>query len=128
MPQPLGDHVEQHDAGDDEQQHRTDIGVIELPDRDQKILPDYTEPPEARYSESGVRYLHAMVVSEPDTPDITGVTFVLAPTSLVTVRYDPAQSFDLFAQKLCKSTGLALFPDAVRLASSTRSSTARQAR
>jgi hypothetical protein len=31
----------------------------------------------------------------------------------VTVRADPAQSFDLFAQKLCKSTGQALFPDAV---------------
>ncbi len=80
-----------------------------------KADPDYTEPPEAHYSENGVRYLHALFISEPDdTPDITGVTFVMAPTTLVTVRYDPVESFDLFSQKLCKaSTGQALYPDAV---------------
>jgi magnesium transporter len=78
--------------------------------------PDYTEPPEAHYSENGVRYLHAGVPSEPDeTPDITGVTFVVAPTTLVTIRYHPAESFDLFAQKLCKSRGQALFPDAIAI-------------
>ena len=60
------------------------------------------------------RYLQASVISEPeDTPDITDVTFVVAPTTLVTVRYHPCKSFDLFAQKLCKSSGQALFPDAV---------------
>ncbi len=80
-----------------------------------KADPDYTEPPEAHYAENGVRYLHALFISEPeDTPDITGVTFVMAPTTLVTVRYDPVESFDLFSQKLCKfSTGQALYPDAV---------------
>jgi len=79
-----------------------------------KADPDYTEPPEAHYSENGVRYLHALFISEPDdTPDVTGVTFVLAPTALVTVRYYPVESFDLFSQKLCKSPGQALFPDAV---------------
>ncbi len=79
-----------------------------------KADPDYTEPPEAHYAENGVRYLHALFISEPeDTPDVTGVTFVLCPTTLVTVRYYPVESFDLFSQKLCKSPGQALFPDAV---------------
>jgi magnesium transporter len=79
-----------------------------------KADPDYTEPPEAHYSENGVRYLHASVISEPeDTPDITGVTFVVTPATLVTVRYEPVESFDVFSQKLCKSPGQALYPDAV---------------
>ena len=30
-----------------------------------KADPDYTEPPEAHYSENGVRYLHALFISEP---------------------------------------------------------------
>jgi magnesium transporter len=43
-----------------------------------KANPDYTEPPEAHYSENGVRYLRALFISEPeDTPDVTGVTFAL---------------------------------------------------
>jgi magnesium transporter len=54
------------------------IDMIEpTPEEDQKVQdylgceiptrsdPDYTEPPEAHYSENGVRYLHAMVLSEP---------------------------------------------------------------
>jgi magnesium transporter len=78
--------------------------------------PDYAEPPEAHYSENGVRYLHALFISEPeDTPDVTGVTFVIARTVLVTVRYHPVETFDLFSQKLCKAPGPALFPDAVAL-------------
>ena len=53
-------------------------------------------------------------VSEPeDTSDVTGVTFVLTPTTLVTVRYDPGDAFELFGQKLCKSSAQALHPDAV---------------
>ena len=81
-----------------------------------KADPDYTEPPEAHYSENGVRYLHALFISEPEeTPDVTGVTFVIAPTALVTVRYHPVETFDLFSQKLCKAPAQALFPDAVVL-------------
>ena len=71
--------------------------------------PDFTEPPEAHYSENGVHYLHALFISEPDdTPDVTGVTFVIAPAALVTVRYDPVETFDL--QKLCKAPAQVLFP------------------
>jgi magnesium transporter len=82
-----------------------------------KADPDYTEPPETHYAENNVRYLHASVLSEPeDTPDITGVTFIIAPTTLVTVRYHPVESFDVFAQKLCKTPGQAPFPDAVAIA------------
>jgi magnesium transporter len=82
-----------------------------------KADPDYTEPPEAHYSENGVRYLHALFISEPeDTPDVTGVTFVIAPTLLVTVRYHPVETFDLFSQKLCKAPAQAsLSPDTVAL-------------
>ena len=81
-----------------------------------KANPDYTEPPEAHYSENGVRYLHALFISEPeDTPDVTGVTFVIAPTALVTVRYHPVETFDLFSQKLCKAPAQVLVPDAVAL-------------
>lgn len=76
--------------------------------------PDFTEPPEAYYAENGVRYLHGSFVSEPEgTPDVTGVTFILTPATLVTVRYDPGDAFGLFGQKLCKSGALALQPDAV---------------
>ncbi len=78
--------------------------------------PDYSEPPEAHYAENGVRYLHASILSEPeDTPDITGVTFVIAPNALVTVRYDPCESFDLYARKLGKAQTPPLTPDAVAL-------------
>jgi magnesium transporter len=75
---------------------------------------DWTEPLETLYTENGARYMHAHVLSEPeDTPDITRVTFVMTPRALVTVRYDPAKSFDFFRQKLCKSPRRALTPDAV---------------
>ena len=79
-----------------------------------KADPDYAEPPEPHYAENGVRYLQASIVSEPEeTPDITDVTFVITPSTLVTVRYDVCESFDLFAQKLSRATGQALYPDAV---------------
>ena len=45
------------------------------------------------------------VLSEPeDTPDITGITFVMTPTALVTVHYDRAKSFELLEHNLCKSS------------------------
>ncbi len=76
--------------------------------------PDFAEPPEAHYAENGVRYLHASVISEAkDTPDVTGVTFVILNSTLVTVRYDASDSFEIFGQKLCRSWGRALQPDAV---------------
>ena len=81
-----------------------------------KVDPDFTELPEAHYSENGMRYVHALFISEPeDTPDVTGVTFVIAPTALVTVRYHPVETFDLFSQKLCKTPAQALSPDVVAL-------------
>jgi magnesium transporter len=81
-----------------------------------KADPDFTEPAEAHYSENGVRYLHALFISEPeDTPDVTGVTFVITPTALVTVRYHPVETFDLFSQKICKAPTKALFADVVAL-------------
>jgi len=76
--------------------------------------PDYAEPAESHYAENGVRYLQASVISEPeDTPDVTDVTFVVAPAVLVTVRYDACESFDIFGQKLCKASSASPSPDAV---------------
>ena len=63
-----------------------------------------------------MRYLQASVVSEPeDTPDITGVIFVICGPTLVTVRYDASDSFEILGEKLCKSWGRTLEPDAIAL-------------
>jgi hypothetical protein len=60
------------------------------------------------------RYMHASVLSEPDeTPDITGVTFVMTPAVLVTVYYHQAGSFEIFGHKLCKSFPQVRSPDAM---------------
>jgi magnesium transporter len=76
--------------------------------------PDFSEPPEAHYAEDGVRYLQASVVSEAEaSPDITDVTFVICDATLVTVRYDESDSFEIFGKKLCRSWGQALIPDAI---------------
>jgi magnesium transporter len=76
--------------------------------------PDFAEPPEAHYAEDGVRYLQASVVSEAEsTPDVTGVTFVICDATLVTVRYDESDAFEIFGKKLCRSWGQALMPDAI---------------
>jgi magnesium transporter len=103
------------------------IDMVEpTPDEDRKVEgylgckvpsrsdPDFAEPAESYYAEDGVRYLHASVVSEAEnTPDVAGVTFVLGPKALVTVRYDPGEAFELFGQRLGKIPAQALHPDAV---------------
>jgi magnesium transporter len=76
--------------------------------------PDFAEPPEAHYAEDGIRYLQAKVVSEADaTPDVTDVTFVICDATLVTIRYDESDSFEIFGRKLCRSWGQALAPEAI---------------
>ena len=79
-----------------------------------KADPDYTEPPEAHYPENGVRYLQASIVSEPEeTPDVTDVTFVIAPTL---ARHGPQirSKRSIFSRRnYAKAPGQALFPDAV---------------
>src|SRR6187455_825700 len=54
------------------------------------------------YVENGARYMTAtlMCQSETDTPRTTPVTFVLAGTRLVTVRYDDPKPFSLITNKL----------------------------
>jgi magnesium transporter len=103
------------------------IDMVEpTPDEDQKVEsylgckvpsrsdPDFAEPSESYYAENGVRYLRASFVSEADnTPDVTEVTFVLAAKTLVTLRYDPGDAFELFGQKLGKFPARTLHPDAV---------------
>jgi magnesium transporter len=76
--------------------------------------PDYSEPLETHYAENGIRYLQASLLSEPeDTPDITDVTFVVAPTTLVTVRYDACNSFEIFSHKFCRAPSPARSPQTV---------------
>ena len=103
------------------------IDMVEpTPDEDQKVErflgcrvpsrsdPDFALPSESYYAENGIRYLHASVVSEAEhTPDVIEVTFILAPKTLVTLRYDPADAFELFGQKLGKIPAKTLHPDAV---------------
>jgi len=76
--------------------------------------PDYTEPPEAHYSENGARYLHAYLFTSRDGPAVTlGVTFVITDTALVTVRNGNSGAFDLFGSKICKTATEALQPEAL---------------
>jgi len=76
--------------------------------------PDFVEPVESYYAENGVRYLHACVVSEAEnTPDVIEVAFILGPKTLVTVRYDAGDAFELFGRRLGKIPATALHPDAV---------------
>src|SRR6185295_3461800 len=53
------------------------------------------------YVENGARYMTAtlMCQSETDTPKTTPVTFILAGTRLVTVRYDDPKPFSLITNK-----------------------------
>jgi magnesium transporter len=65
---------------------------------------DYIEPPESHYSEGGVRYLHAHVVTEADGSVGTEVVvFIMTEKILVTVRYGEIEAFDLFATRYCRS-------------------------
>ncbi|MFZ0601037.1 MAG: CorA family divalent cation transporter [Roseiarcus sp.] len=103
------------------------IDMVEpTPEEDQKVErflgcrvpshadPDFVEPSESYYAENGVRYLHASVVSEAEnTPDVVGVTFILAQKSFATLRYDSSDAFELFGQKLGKSPPRTLHPDGV---------------
>lgn len=78
--------------------------------------PDYAEPPEAYYAEDGVRYLQANVISEGEgMPGLSGVTFVICGPTLVTVRYDTSESFEIFGHKISRSASHAVEPDAVAL-------------
>jgi magnesium transporter len=70
------------------------------------------------YVENGARYMTAtlMCQSETDTPRTTPVTFILAGTRLVTVRYDDPKPFSLITNKFgrfCPSniTGQIVFLD-----------------
>jgi len=71
--------------------------------------PDFGEPLEAYYAENGVGYLQASVVGE------HGVIFVICGPTLVTVRYDASNSFEILGHKLCKSWGHTLEPDVIAL-------------
>jgi magnesium transporter len=71
--------------------------------------PDFAEALEAHYAENGVRYLQASVVGK------HGVIFVICGPTLVTVRYDASQSFEILGRKLCKSWDHTLEPDVIAL-------------
>ena len=73
------------------------------------------EPSELLYNENGVRYMTARLVCRADTDDacLTGVTFILKESSLVTVRYDEPKAFQMFAQRAAKPAGCGRTGEAV---------------
>jgi len=97
-------------TADEDHRVETALGVVIPTYAD----PDYTEPPEAHYSENGARYLHAYLFTSRDGPPVAlGVTFVITDTALVTVRYGNSGAFDLFGAKICKSPTPTLKPEAI---------------
>ena len=73
------------------------------------------EPSELLYNENGVRYMTARLVcrAETDEPCLTGVTFILKNSSLVTVRYEGPKPFQMFAQRAAKPYGCGRTGEAV---------------
>lgn len=64
------------------------------------------EPSELLYTEDGARYLTARVVHQVDTdPDITGITFILKGSCLVSVRYCDPKAFHMFTNRIARPGG-----------------------
>ena len=73
------------------------------------------EPSEIIYTEDNARYMTARVLCQSDTeqPRLVAVSFILAASALVTVRYDEPRSFVQFTQRAAKPNGCGHQPDAV---------------
>jgi magnesium transporter len=88
---------------DEERQVEALLGV-EVPTREEM---QEIEVSSRLYQENGALYMTATVVSKADTrhPEATAVSFILAGSRLVTVRYAEPQSFELFASRCQRSPG-----------------------
>lgn len=65
------------------------------------------EPSEIIYTEAGARFMTARIICQSDTvvPKLADVTFILTPTTLVTVRYDEPGAFGIFLNRIAKPGG-----------------------
>ncbi len=65
------------------------------------------EPSSRLYVEGAGRYMTASLLCNVDglSANLSAVTFILTPKTLVTVRYDKPKPFDLFAARSCKAQG-----------------------
>ena len=78
---------------------------IEVPTReDQQDI----EPSELLYAEHGARYLTTRLLcrSNETKPILTGVTFILKDSTLITVRYEEPRAFAMFSQKAARTAGI----------------------
>jgi magnesium transporter len=78
---------------------------IEVPTREDQAD---IEPSEILYAEHGARYLTARLLCRADEADpiLTGVTFILKGSTLITVRYEQPRAFQMFAHRVSRVSGL----------------------
>lgn len=57
------------------------------------------------YQENGIRYMTAAIITKVDSPhpQTSAITFIVAPTYLLTIRYISPTSFQYFSQRLLRS-------------------------
>ena len=59
------------------------------------------EPTESLYAAKGARYLSAQIIPNADgPPSLARVTFILTGASIISVRYQPSDGFELFLRRL----------------------------
>ena len=85
---------------------------IEIPTREE--MADI-EPSEILYWENNARYMTARVLchTEMDSQRLIDVSFILAESALVTVRYDEPKSFSMFIARIAKPGGCKPLAEAV---------------
>ncbi len=65
---------------------------------------NYVEPTESLYAAKGARYLTAQIIPNADGPaSLARVTFILTGTSIISVRYQRSDAFELFSRRLANS-------------------------
>ena len=75
---------------------------------------NYVEPTESLYAAKGARYLSAQIISNADGPsNLARVTFILTGTSIISVRYQPSDAFELFSRRLANSDAEAIQPETI---------------
>jgi len=65
------------------------------------------EPSELLYTENGARYMTARLLCKVNTdePCLSGVTFILQDSKLITVRYEEPRAFAMFVQRASRPAG-----------------------
>jgi magnesium transporter len=85
---------------------------IEIPTREEMLE---IEPSSRLYVDHGVRYMTATVLcnTELGAPKLTQISFVLAPSRLITVRYDTPKPINLFLNRSQKQGSIQPQPEAI---------------